>query len=446
MAKIALVIARPDSSRLPDKHNRMIGNRTMMDWILTRLEGVVDDVVICTTKKGITYYKRYVGGRVNVVAPEEDDNNVLGRIRKAAEIYKGKYYLIISGDCPLISAPIMKDLLKQLIVNRNFDACMLGDGTSHCGADAISWEGIQKFEQGENLSLNLVPNLNLFRLMSLPTFYANFRATVDNHADIAFLNECYSLLGNDFTFEGVSDLIKTTPSINGLNAHVSQKDINFKVDKPNVALIAEGDSKIGVGHIARIIAIGQYFNECAHKHVHFFVNDDKLVNAMMDKYGYKYGLDYSYGLPVITTDEYNNWEFINDYKNNTTIDYDKMYRIDPKFGVDLRLGYVRYSHVSDVVVSFGKGEYLKYGEHIFDNLPVCKKYILWGEKDLAPYLKGAERIITMWSQTAREAIFLGKVPEVYSDTAKDDELCKYLDSKGVVKWQGNIKTMQVTKI
>lgn len=444
MAKVALVIARPDSSRLPDKHNRMIGNRTMMDWILTRLEQVVDDVVICTTTKGLEYYKRYASSRVNVVAPEADDNNVLGRIRKSAEIYKGKYYLIISGDCPLISVPIMKDLLKQLIVNRHYDACMLGDGISHVGADAISWDGIQKLEYGENLSLSLVPNLNLFRLMVLPTFYADFRATVDNHADIAFLNECYRL-ATEFTYEGVSDLIKSDPSIKGLNAHVAQKGIDFKTDKPNVALIASGDSNIGVGHIARIIAIGQYYNECCHKHIHFYVNDDKLVKDMMDKYGYIYGLDYSYGLPTFTTDEYGNWEFINDYKNNTTINYDEMYRKDAKFGVDLRLGYVPLVIKSDVVVSFGKGEFVKYGVDIFGKLPACKKHILWGMRDISRYLKGADRVITMWSQTAREAIFLGKVPEVYTDTENDDKICKYLDSKGVVKWQGNLRTILAMK-
>ena len=443
MSKIALVIARPDSSRLPDKHNRMIGNLTMMDWILRRLQEVVDDVVIATTKKGLIYYQRYVNGRVKVIAPEADDNNVLSRIRKTAAIYKGKYYLIVSGDCPLISVPIMKDLLKQLIINRSYDSCMLGS-SSHLGVDAITWEGIQKFEQGENLSLNLVPNLNLFKMMILPNFYADFRATVDNHADLAFMRECYSLLDSQFTFEGVSDLIKSTPSINGLNIHVNQKEIGIKIDKPNVALLAEGNKKIGIGHVARMIAIGQYFNECCHKHIHFFVNDNKLVKNIMEKYGYQFGLDYSYGHPVVLENDFKNWEFIRDYITDTTYDYDKMYRINPTFGVDLRLGYVPNPILSDVVVSFGKGSHLKYGDVIFKKLPVCHKHLLYGVDNLASYLKGARHIITMWSQTARESIFLGKVPEVYTANDKDDKLCKYLDKKGVLKWQGNIyKTVKI---
>lgn len=433
-----------NSSRLPDKHNRLIGNLTMMDWILRRLQEVVDDVVICTTKKGLKYYSKYVNGRVKIIAPETDDNNVLGRIRKAAAIYKGNYYLIVSGDCPLISVPIMKDLLKQLMINRGFDACMIDDGTSHLGADAISWKGIQKLEQGEHLSLKLVPNLNLFRLITLPNIYAKFRATVDNHADLAFMRECYQLLGSEYTFEGVSDLITTTPSLNGINAHVSQKNINFTTDKPNVALIAKGDIRVGVGHIARIIAIGQYFNECCHKHIHFFVNNHKLVKKIMKKYGYEYGLDYSYGQPTILEEEFNNWEFIHDFIDETTYDYDAMYRKDARFGVDMRLGYVSTPIYSDIVVSFGKGTHLKFGVKIFKSLPTCKKNLLYGVDNLASYLIGAKRIITMWSQTAREAIFLGKVPEVYTANDKDDKLCKYLDKKGVLKWKGNLH--KTTKI
>ena len=435
---VALILARPNSSRLPDKHNRKIGNLTVMDWIIERLRGVVDEVVICTTQKDEHYYERYIDGQVKVIAPIADDEDVIGRIKSASNIFTGNYYLIISGDCPLISTPIMKQLIKQLMCNKGYDASMIDYGTSHVGADAISWEGIQKFEHGENLSLDLVPNLNVFRQMMIPGIYATFRGTVDNQADLAFLRECQRILQDKFTFEGVSDLIGAMPSINNLNKHVSQKEINFTTDKSNVALLTEGDSKIGIGHVARVIALGQYYNECCHKHIHFFIPRNKMVTEMLESCGYEHKLDYSYGSPSILVEDFEKWEFIRDTYNYTNIDYDKEYRKNPSFAVNYRINYVPDIIESDVVVSFGMGKFKEYGVKIFEELSDCKRHLLMNVNNMSAYLAGAERIITVWSQTARESIFLGKVPEVYSTNLKDDKLCKHLDKQGVLKWQGNI--------
>lgn len=440
MKNIALIIARPNSSRLPNKHNRKIGNLTIMEWIIKRLQDVVDEIVICTTQGSEHYYKQYISNKVKVIAPIVDDENVLGRIKEASNTFKGKYYLIVSGDCPLISTPIMKQLIRQLMDNRIFDASMIDYGTSHVGVDAISWEGIQKFEYGENLSLSLLPDLKIFRQMMIPGIYADFRATVDNHADLAFLRECHRILQDKFTFEGVSDLITYNPLINKLNAHVSQKEINFTTDKPNIALIADGNYKIGIGHIARIIALGQYYNECCHKHIFFYVPKNEIVIEMMNRYNYEINLDYSHDLPTILDDDLKNWKFIIDNNIFTSIDYSEEYIKNPSFAVNYRLNYIHNRIESDVVVSFGMGEFQKYGNKIFEELSNCKKHLLINVTNIPSYLLGAKRIITAWSQTAREAIFLGKIPEVYSTSLDDDKLCSELNKRGILKWKGNLFT------
>jgi len=436
MTKVALIIARPDSSRLPDKHNRLIGNLTIMQWNIKRLYDIVDQIVICTTKTGFASYQKYTNGKVKVIAPEVDDQNVLGRIKATSNLVKGDYYLIISGDCPLISTPIMNDLLKSL-QSHQCDATMLIDGTSHVGADAITYKGIQKLEYGEHLSLKLVPNLNISNLIPLPGIYADFRGTVDNFADLAFLRRCHQILGDGFTFEGVSNYIKSDPSVNLINEHVNQKTLDFNIDKPNVAFITEGNSEIGIGHVARCIGMAQYQNECCHRHIHFYVNNDKLVTKLLEKYGYEFGKDYSFGLPVIESNDFDKWEIIRDTYNNTTLDYDEVYRNNPTFGVDYRLNYIPYLVESNCLVTLGKGKHTRYGMKIIDSLDKQAKLIV-NVDNMGAHLKGATRIITIWSQTAREAIFLCKVPEVYSASLKDDELCEYLEKKGVIKWLGNI--------
>ena len=436
MTKVALIMARPNSSRLPDKHNRKIGNLTVMDWNIKRLYNIVDKIVICTTLSGISHYERYKSDKVYVIGPDIPDDNVLGRIKATAEIVKGDYYLIISGDCPLISSFIMTDLLNSLM-SHQCDASMLIDGTSHVGADAISCNGIKKLEYGEHLSLNLVPNLNIFKLMPLPGIYANFRGTVDNFADLAFLRRCHQILGDNFSFEGVSNYINSNPSVNKINEHVSQKTIDFSCDKPNIGFLTEGNSEIGIGHVARCIGIAQQSNECLHKHIHFFVNNDKLVTNMLENHGYEFGKDYSFGLPVITEKDFDKWNFITDKYCKTTLDYDELYRKNPSFGVNYRLNYIPNPIKSECLITLGCGKFNRYGIKILKELNNEAKLIA-NVDDMGSHLKGANRIVTVWSQTAREAIFLGKIPEVYSTNLKDDDLCEYLDKKGVVKWLGNI--------
>jgi len=322
-------------------------------------------------------------------------------------------------------------------MSRRYDAAMLGAGTSHVGADAITYEGIMKFEYGEHLSLDLVPNLNMFKLMILPGIYADFRATVDNFADLAFLRECVRMVTpENFTFDGVSQYIKLFPSIVNLNKHVSQKSLNFKTDKPNIAFITEGNDKIGMGHIARSIAMAQEHNECNHKHIHFYVNRNDMVVDTLEKYGYEYDKDYSFGLPVFVQDEFDDWEFVHDTYHYTTIDYDGMYRKNPAFAVNYRLHYVPTEMPSRCVVSFGKGKFFKYGQLVAG---MNKNSVLLHNSNMVPdWLKTSSKVITVWSQTAREAIFLGKVPVVYSTNKLDDKLCKYLDKKGHLKWKGNL--------
>jgi len=130
-----------------------------------------------------------------------------------------------------------------------------------------------------------------------------------------------------------------------------------------------------------------------------------------------------------------NWEFIYDTPHKITYNYGK---VSPASPVNYRINYIPHVIESDVVVTFGKGEFVKYGESIFNTLPVCEKHILYNVDNLPSYLKGAKRIITVWSQTAREAIALGKIPEVYSANTVDDKICKKLDKKGVLTWKGNM--------
>ena len=441
-----IILARPNSSRLPDKHNRIIGDRTLMDWVIERARSVTDTVVISTTPNGVKSYLKY---SVPILFSDSiDEDNVCGRIRYAAEswpVNQSDIIVTILGDCPLADPNLILKLVSQLAQSDCDYATGVGGFHSHAGIEVIRRSAINRIPDGEHLSIGLQSLTKL----EVPLGFepVRFRSSVDNFADLAFMRECYqvlSLKGRDFNYENVLFLLSTeNVTLMCINAHVNQKSVTFNTDKPNIALITKGDECIGIGHIARAIAIAQRFNEIGHRHIHFFVNDHPLVNAMLTRYGYIKDLDYSYDLPTIKTMDFKSWEFIHDYPEHTTYDYDVEYRNDPTFAVNYRLNYT-IPIKCNVVVSFGQGDYAKYGKQIFEQLTTNDSHLFKCEPNLVRYLKGANRIITIWSQTARECIALGKIPEVYSTNLKDDELCKYLDKKGVLKWQGNLFKQMMT--
>ena len=438
----AIIIARHNSGRLPEKHNRMIGDKTMMKWIIDRCQPA-NHIVIATTNDSLYYYdkyKLYSDIPVSVIAPLYDDNNIAGRIHALSLTPKldSDYYISISGDCPLVDWDIVLKLVNELDKYKDYHA-IIGNFTYQCGIDIYTKEAMKFMIYGENLDPRLIPGLNVLEVPIDDKIDMFARLTVDNHADLALQRELFRKLGDNYDYKHVLELIYTHDDIFKLNDHVGQRkpgDIS-----KNVNIITEGNNKIGMGHVARSIGIAQYYSECCNDNVRIYINNNPDVISMLERYGYERGLDYFIGIPVDIVDTYSNTIFIHDTYIRTTLDYSKIYLENPVFGVNLRYKYPIRPIESDVLVSFGQGDYKKYGEIIFNKLVDKNKLFVYNEPSLLPYLKGTKRVITVWSNTAREAIICGLVPECYSANEIDDFICEELDEKGVIKWIGKLNSI-----
>lgn len=423
-----------NSSRLPNKHNRMIGNRTIMEWIIERVKPVSHEIVICTTHGNENFYAHYVEDTVHINAPNMDENNVVGRIKEAARKYKGDAYIVICGDCPLVSTEILSYMIASVRFNRGY--VTVPGVHSHEGIEVITRKGLLKLKDGEHISVSMKELKP--RVMPELNEGVQFRASVDNHADLAFMREAHKVLGDDrFNYNGVRDLVRSFPLIKLLNAHVNQKSTTFYTDKPNIGIITDGGHNEGLGHIARSIGLAQEYNECQHKHIEFFVNNNDKVIDMLEAAGYEKGLDFHIGPPVIVEEEYGKWEFITDRKSKQTINYGDIYLENPTFATNKRMLYTLTPIESDVLITFGMGQYTKYIEKALELVDNCHVLAVQNVSNIAEYILGADKVITMWSQTAREAILLGTPVEVYSANEEDDELCKKLHEKNYLTWLGN---------
>ena len=108
MKTIAFVPVRLTSSRLPEKHLRIIGDRTLLEWVIKRLQDAreIDQIVICAPNEPESRFLETFALKegVDIFIFKGDVNDVVGRLTQAAVIYEAEICVLASGDCPLISS------------------------------------------------------------------------------------------------------------------------------------------------------------------------------------------------------------------------------------------------------------------------------------------------------------------------------------------------------
>lgn len=116
---VAFVPARTTSSRLPEKHFKKIAGRTILEWIALRLResGCIDQMVLCTPGNP-SEHRMLEYGRSLGYTPfhyrHGNENDVVGRLSKAAFFSNAELCVLVSGDCPLICPKLLSQLVLSL--------------------------------------------------------------------------------------------------------------------------------------------------------------------------------------------------------------------------------------------------------------------------------------------------------------------------------------------
>ncbi|WP_333886795.1 cytidylyltransferase domain-containing protein [Clostridium sp.] len=304
---IALIQARCTSTRLPKKHFRYIGDKMLMDWVVDRLKNVneIDEIIISATCDiSDVSLKTYAEKKkIGFYGYDGDINDVVGRHYNAVKNKNADYIVVISGDCPLIHEKFIKEQLYTLeqgyFYTRPSTVCV------HEGIDSYSMDCVEFLNDNsktpyerENYGVIIRENLNLVKVgfIELDKKYTEniFRISVDNMADLRFMNEVYYKLKNenkDFNIDNVLELAGKDRDLLDINSHVEQKKKGEKTYK--FLIKTEASEEKGLGHLKRMIVFGQYLNENKNNGVVYVINKDKTAKSILENEGYIY--DYSYG-------------------------------------------------------------------------------------------------------------------------------------------------------
>ena len=253
MKAVAFVPVRLTSSRLPEKHLKKIGDKTLLEWVIKRLKDCkeLDEIVICAPDEPESQKLSEICKRedVKLYIHPGDVNDVVGRLTTAARLHNADICVLASGDCPLLEPSTIDKLVGYLKEHPDVDIAdiaPLGDKPPiHEGifvARRKVWELADKCSDTPELREHQFPVLKIYPqkfarfkkvwLRDKGIFYAiNHRISVDTPKDLSFMNRVYKELvaeGKTFDLKNVIELLLRKSEILKINADVKQKEIGDK--------------------------------------------------------------------------------------------------------------------------------------------------------------------------------------------------------------------------
>jgi spore coat polysaccharide biosynthesis protein SpsF len=253
----AIIQARYASSRLPGKILLPLGNKTVLEQVIDRVQKAkyIDQVIVATSNHAsnqplLTFLESH---QISFFAGSEND--VLDRYFQTAKKFSLQHICRVTADCPLIDTTVIDQVAKEYLQNEfdyvanNHPRATYPDGFD---TEIFSFKALQKARQEATLSSereHVTPYIwknpkkfDLYNVIS-PIDYSSYRITLDEPHDYDVIKEIYAELPNPEMSELI-DFLKTHPRIRNKNAHIGrdegyQKSLHQDVNIKNSKMVKE---------------------------------------------------------------------------------------------------------------------------------------------------------------------------------------------------------------
>lgn len=300
---VAFVVARLTSSRLPGKQLREIGGISILQRSLTELAACteLEQVVIATVdepgNRPLRDLAAQRGWELFWYAGDVDD--VVGRLRQAAEAYDAALPVLVSGDCPLPHAPSVDALVRAL---RAAPAAGFVRVMPNAAGEVALLEGVMvarlwAWRQADAESDSTALRAHFFPVMyRAPQRFAaldsvldgavhgpRHRMSVDTWADLEFMQTLHAHLaaaGRPFVLPEVVRLLRARPALRDINRHVHQRRLVETLHE--VLLVVDAGGDFGYGHFMRCRELAGQVVERLSWPVTFLLDDARAVRMALD--------------------------------------------------------------------------------------------------------------------------------------------------------------------
>lgn len=368
---VALIQARCTSARLPMKHFRCIGGKRVIDWVIDRLKDIkeIDEIIISTTNDiSDTPLKDYAAKKgIGFYGYDGNIDDVVGRHYNAVKNSNADYIICVSGDCCLSDSDYLKSALYKL--EEGYDVLRVKNWIEY-QVEGMEVFNMSALEEVNKKSITGYERENFFYVverkeLDVKTGYIEleevfkgrkYRISVDNLADLRFMNEIHSNLqekNQEFNIKNSLELLREKPELANLNSHIEQKKLGEKNYK--ILIKTEAAKSKGLGHLRRTITLGNFLNENKNNGVLYAINNDNIAIDILNEKGYIYdyqlaeteeeiiNLINSYNADILIID-------IQKLEGNTKYDFSKIKKLTEVKKIILIDKVVDNEHVDLIVV------------------------------------------------------------------------------------------------
>jgi spore coat polysaccharide biosynthesis protein SpsF len=241
MKIVALIQARTGSTRLPGKVLQEIGGKTMLARVVERVRRAkqIDEVSVATTDRPADDAILEECKRLGVKVSRGDQDDVLDRYYRAAQLAKAEAVVRITSDCPLIDPEVIDKTVSAFLEAKPDYASNALERTYPRGLDtevmsftALSraWQEARKPHEREHVTPYIYEHPDKFKLLPVtgPGDFSSYRWTVDTEEDLEFVRAVYARFKDNPEFSGrdVLDLLEREPELQAINQNVQQKALH----------------------------------------------------------------------------------------------------------------------------------------------------------------------------------------------------------------------------
>ncbi len=239
MKIIAIIQARLNSLRYPNKVLEKINNKSVIEILLKRLKKSkkIHQIIVATTNKPIDDKLENEVLRLGFNCFRGSENHVLKRYVDAATAFNGDIIVRITGDCPLIDPKIVDECIDLFLSSDEIDYCSNAIPPSF--PDGLDVEVMKLSDLKKILNNNYKKTNNEYITSHLikskrykKVSYKNdvdlshLRLTLDEPIDLKLLKKIFEYFKPSiyFSWDKILNLYKKKPSLFDINRNIQRNE------------------------------------------------------------------------------------------------------------------------------------------------------------------------------------------------------------------------------
>ena len=238
MNVISIIQARMSSSRLPNKVLLDLEGKPVLERIYQRLQRskIVDKIVIATSDDISDDPIGLLCSQIHIPIYRGSLDDVLSRFYFAAQLNNADIIVRITGDCPVVDAGIVDELIEKVLTNSYDYACLSGEFPDGLDCSVMTFDSLEDAHLNARLASDrehvcpfIEKQPQKFKIYNYYKFtnLGHHRWTLDEEDDYKLIGEIFKNLVHKnkyFNYQDILNFLENNPLLKDINSHIARNE------------------------------------------------------------------------------------------------------------------------------------------------------------------------------------------------------------------------------